>query len=183
MINVKPETAVPSGGKPTLHAVFEAEECALVRFACGLVKRRAVAEEIVQEGFFRLHRHWDEVENPRAWVYRAVRNLALSHLRKFSRETDSGEEGVEPLLPPDSSPLPDEALGRLEAVGTVKLLLAELKEDDRKLIELKYVHNLSYAKIGETLGLSVGNVGYRLHHLLKDLAQSMQSAGIAGSEG
>ena len=57
----------------------------------GLVRRRELAEELVQDAFLRLHRHWDKVEQPRAWVYRAVRNLALNSLRKSQRE--SVEEG------------------------------------------------------------------------------------------
>lgn len=181
----KPKNRRPQrmGEKPTLLAVFEAEESALVRFAYGFVGRRAVAEEVVQEGFFRLHRHWEEVENPRAWLYRAVRNLALTHLRDHARERDLGEDGVDAIQPADQSPKPDEALGRMEAVGMVRLLLSELADKDRELVELKYVEGLTYAKIGERTGLSVGNVGYRLHHVLKGLAQSLQRAGIAGSRG
>ena len=59
--------------KPTLEALFDAEESPLLRFACGIVRRRAVAEEMVQEAFMRLHGHWDEVEKPRAWSRRYVR--------------------------------------------------------------------------------------------------------------
>ena len=119
LIKRKPSSAKRMGEKPTLIALFEAEESALVRFAFGIVGRRAVAEEMVQEGFFRLHRHWQEVENPKAWLYRAVRNLSLTHLRDHSREKDMGEDGVDAMQPPDQSPKPDEALGRLEAVGMV----------------------------------------------------------------
>ncbi|MFT4641695.1 MAG: DNA-directed RNA polymerase specialized sigma24 family protein [Verrucomicrobiales bacterium] len=51
--------------KPTLEALFEVEETPLLRFAHGIVRRRAVAEEMVQEAFMRLHSHWEEVEKPR----------------------------------------------------------------------------------------------------------------------
>lgn len=172
--------------KPTLEAVFEAEESPLLRFAYSIVSRRAVAEEMVQEAFMRLHRHWQEVEKPRPWIYRAVRNLCLTHLRDNARETNldedqDGESGAE--RHPTDLLNPDETLERLEAVGTVKLLLAEMEETDRQLIQLKYVEGQSYAAIGRATGLSVSNVGYRLHHLLKGLAVAMRQAGIAGSQG
>lgn len=172
--------------KPTLEALFAAEETPLLRFAFGIVRRRAVAEEMVQEAFLRLHRHWDEVEKPRPWIYRAVRNLCLTHLRDHARETDldGGEEGVGGAdRHPGDTLFPDEVLGRMEAVGMVRLLLAELDEKDRKLIQLKYVEGRSYADIGKATGLSVGNVGYKLHHLLKGLAVSLRQAGISGSGG
>ncbi|HUF61549.1 MAG TPA: RNA polymerase sigma factor [Verrucomicrobiales bacterium] len=176
------ESDARSGQGPdaSLRDVFEAEESGLVRFAFGLVGRREVAEELVQEGFFRLHQHWREVENPRAWIYRAVRNLAISHLRTRSRETVSENLGD---VHPDSGPAPDERLGKLEALGMMRLLLNELKEQDRELVRLKYEEGKSYAQIGEATGLSVGNVGYRLHHVLKGLAASLRQAGISGSAG
>src|SRR4051812_38956297 len=73
---------------PNLAALFEAEESALLHFALGLVGRRSVAEDLVQEAFLRLHPLWTEVENPRAWLYRCLRNLALNDLRDHRRETE-----------------------------------------------------------------------------------------------
>ena len=40
--------------KPAMREVFEQEEEGLLRFAFGLLGRREVAEEIVQEGFLAL---------------------------------------------------------------------------------------------------------------------------------
>lgn len=172
--------------KPSLEALFAAEETPLLRFAHGIVRRRAVAEEMVQEAFLRLHRHWDEVEKPRAWIYRAVRNLCLTHLRDHARETDLDEGADAPSgaeRHAGAGLLPDEAMGRMEAVGMVRLLLSEMEERDRRLIQLKYVEGCSYKDIGQATGLSVSNVGYRLHHLLKGLAVSLRQSGISGSEG
>ena len=163
---------------PSLAALFEEEESGLLRFAVGLAGRRSVAEELVQEAFLRLHRSWAEVENPRAWLYRTVRNLALNHLRDHPRETELDPEAA----PGDDRPAA-ERLGRDEAVGTVRLLLAELPAADRRLIHLKYHEELQYQEIGRRTGLSAGNVGFRLHHLLKSLADGLRRAGIEGSEG
>lgn len=163
---------------PPLAAIFEAEESGLLRFALGLVGRRAVAEELVQEAFLRLHQVWAEVENPRAWLYRSLRNLALNHLRGRRDQTDLLEDTVAAEGTP-----PAEQLGRDEAVGIVRLMLAELPEEDRRLLHLKYHDDLKYQVISQRTGLSVGNVGYRLHHLLKSLADGLRRAGIEGSQG
>jgi RNA polymerase sigma factor (sigma-70 family) len=160
-------------------ALFEAEESGLLRFAIGLVGQRAVAEELVQETFLRFHQLADEIENPRGWIYRSLRNLALNHLRDRPRESVLEEENT----PPQEARLPAESLGRDEAVGLVRLLLAELSAEDRDLIQLKYLDELKYQEISRRTGLSVGNVGYRLHHLLKGLADSLRRAGIEGSQG
>jgi RNA polymerase sigma factor (sigma-70 family) len=181
----EPESGAPAtvafpvpAPKESLVELFEAEESAVLGFAIGLVGRRAVAEELVQEAFLRLHQLWDQVENPRAWLYRSLRNLALNHLRDHSRETM-----VEDHEGPGNEQPPDEALGRLEAIGTIRLLLSELPPEDQNLIHLKYHDDLKYQEISQRTGLSVSNVGYKMHHLLKGLADALRHAGIDGSLG
>jgi RNA polymerase sigma-70 factor (ECF subfamily) len=164
--------------KATLVALFESEEGALLSFAVGLVGQRSVAEELVQEGFLRLHEVWGQVENPRGWLYRSVRNLALNHLRDHRRET--GLDGTPEAVAEDR---PDEEVGRMEAIGMVRLLLAGMEPDDQELIRLKYHEDLKYGEISQRTGLGVGNVGYKLHHLLKGLADALRHAGIEGSKG
>jgi RNA polymerase sigma-70 factor (ECF subfamily) len=172
-------TAAPAPDAPeNLAALFEAEESGLLRFALGLVRRRAIAEELVQEAFLRLHPIWHDVENPRAWLYRSLRNLALNHLRDHPAQPEIPESAAD-----TDKLLPAEVLGRHEAVGMVRLLVAELPEEDRQLVRLKYHDDLKYQQISQRTGLSVGNVGYRLHHLLKNLADALRRAGIEGSIG
>lgn len=159
----------------SLAAVFEAEESGLLRFAIGLVGRRSVAEELVQETFLRLHQVWGEIENPRAWLYRSLRNLALNHLRDRKPESE-----FEPETMPHDGRLPAEQLVHEETLGMVRLLLAELPPEDRELIRMKYHEDLKYQEISRRTGLSTGNVGYRLHHLLRNLAGSLRRAGVDG---
>lgn len=165
---------------PSLAALFEAEEVALLRYAFGLTGRRAVAEEIVQEAFLRLHKHWDKVRTPRPWIYRCVRNLALNELRDTKRER-SDDETDKAAAP--ASEAPDQVLGRMEAIGTLRLLLAELPGEDGQLVRLKYLDHLSYAGIAKKMGMKIGTVGYRLHHILRGLAASLRQAGIDGPAG
>ena len=165
--------------KPTLRQVFETEESPLLRYAYGLVGQRETAEDLVQEAFLKLHAHWDDVTNPRAWLFRSIRNLALNHLRDHQREIHT--EFIHELA--GDAPDPDQALGHLEAIGTLQLLVSELDPADRQLIALKYHENLKYDQISQRTGLSVGNVGYKLHHALKNLADSLRSLGIESPEG
>jgi RNA polymerase sigma factor (sigma-70 family) len=163
----------------SIEAVFLAEEAPLVRYAYGLVGRREVAEELVQDAFLRLHQQWEQVEKPRAWLYRCVRNRAYNHTRDNKREYLSGDL---PEREAEAREGPDGVLRKLEATGMVHMLLAEMDERDRELIQLKYFEDLKYANISEKTGMSVGNVGYRLHHILKSLAESLRRAGIEGAQ-
>lgn len=165
--------------RPSLRALFDSEESALLRFAHGIVGQRETAEDLVQEAFLRLHEHWLEVENPRAWLYRSIRNMALNHLRDHRRET-AMEEGSEWA---SESPTAAEVLGRSEAIGVLRMLMAEMPQQDQQLILWKYTGSLSYDEISKRSGLTVSNVGYKLHHLLKGLADSMRRMGVESKEG
>ena len=181
-----PSSGVPAVSPPatmtpkpaSIVVVFESEESGLLRYAIGLVGRRTVAEEIVQETFLRLHQCWAEVENPRAWLYRGVRNLAINHLRDRKPESELKDD----TATNDDSPTP-EVMGKNEAIGMMRLLLAEMSEEDKTLLQLKYHDDLKYQQISQRTGLSVSNVGYRLHHVLKGLADALRHAGIEGSRG
>ena len=185
----QPISEAGKGARPSLEAVFEAEEAPLLRYAFGLVGRRAVAEELVQDAFLRLHEHWKDVRQPRAWLFRCVRNRAYNHLRDNKREmlTDPPNRGGSSALDPESKDMggeaPDDVLGRMEAAGLMHVFLAELGERDQVLVRLKYFEGLSYKEISQRVGTSVGNVGYRLHHILKALADSLRRVGVEGVRG
>jgi len=104
--------------KPSIRDIFDSEESALLRFAYGICGQRETAEDIVQEAFLRLHEHWDEVQNPLAWLYRSIRNLALNHIRDHRKESpmQDGEEWQ------SESPMASEVLGKMEAVGVLRML-------------------------------------------------------------
>ncbi|QQL44715.1 RNA polymerase sigma factor [Sulfuriroseicoccus oceanibius] len=175
------KSAGASSRRRMLEQLFRDEESALLRFAYGIVHRREVAEELVQDGFIQLFRHAAEVENPRAWLYRAVRNLALNYLRKHKRESlwdDMEDEG--PVG--ESNGQPDEEVERMERVGLMRMCVAGLPEGERTMLKMKFEDGCSYKEIAERLQLSVGNVGYKLHHVIKRLATEMNQIKERGAK-
>ena len=161
----------------TLQSLFDSEESSLLRYAFSLVGRRAVAEEIVQEVFLQLHMHWDEVDSPRAWLFRTVRNRAYNHVRDNKREILCDDDGNSQYsVAEDHSP--DALLVHMEAIRALRESLEELDESDRQLVNLKYFNDLKYRDISAEIGLNIGNVGYRLHHILKELADKLRKLGF-----
>lgn len=165
------------GSELTVRTLFETEEASLLRYAFSLIGRRAVAEEIVQDVFLQLHARWDQIDSPKAWLVRSVRNGVYDYLRKNRRETLGSDDGhVSAASDDDQSP--ENLLLRAEATGALRKILNELDEMDRQLVKLKYFDGMKYREISEQTGLSVGNVGYRLHHILKELARRLRPLGI-----
>ncbi len=166
----------------SLHALFDAEETNLLRYAYAMTGRRAVAEEIVQEVFLQLHARWDHVEAPRAWLYRCVRNRGLNHLRSAKRETLQCDDEREAIAMDGQSETPEAMVARMETTIQLRQLLEQLNEVDQQLIRLKYFEGLKYREISEQTGLTISNVGYRLHHIMQQLASQLRPLGIDESK-
>jgi RNA polymerase sigma-70 factor (ECF subfamily) len=126
----------------------------------------------------KLHADFENVREPRRWLYRTVHNLALNHQRRATKvvslDLAVSEGGTEP---PDPQPLPDEQIARWEGIGLVRLSLETLDARSRELIRLKFTENLSYVEMSTRTGLTVGHVGYLLHHALKDIAAELARSG------
>ena len=60
----------------------------------------------------------------------------------------------------------------------VKHAISILPSESAEIIRLKFDQQKSYAEISEATGLSQSNVGYKLHHIIKDIAQELESEGF-----
>ena len=160
------EARAESPGRETIQELFSALEAPLLNYAQRLTGERALAEDVVQEAFMRLHAQFAEVREPRRWLYRTAHNLALNLRRDAAKiiplnpsPDSSSETHSAHSDPADESPLPDEQIIRLEGIGLVRLSLETLDDRSRELIRLKFNEDLSYKQISERTGLKVGHVG------------------------
>jgi RNA polymerase sigma-70 factor (ECF subfamily) len=146
------EASAESPGGETIQGLFTALEAPL-HLRLRLSGERGLAEDLVQEAFMKLHAQFEEVREPRRWLYRTVHNLALNQRRdsaKIIPLNPSGENGDATATDiTDPQPLPDEQIIRLEGIGLVRLSLETLDERSRVLIRLKFTEDLSYKQISE----------------------------------
>src|SRR6185369_17037779 len=165
----------------TIEELFAALESPLLNYALRLAGELSVAEDIVQEAFMKLHAQFDDVREPRRWLYRTAHNLALNHRRDAGKIIPlelKSEDGAAANDTSDPQPPPDEQIAHWEGIGLVRLSLETLDERSRELIRLKFTENLSYKEISVRTGLSIGNVGYVLHHALKAIAEELTKNGV-----
>src|SRR5262252_1752243 len=133
-------------GAETIEELFTALESPLLAYALRLSGQLNLAEDIVQEAFMRLHAQFEEVREPRRWLYRTVHNLALNQRRAASKivslDVQADEFAGASHETQDTQPLPDEQIARLEGIGLVRLSLETLDERSRELVRLKFHENL-----------------------------------------
>ena len=158
------QTSAEPPGWETIEELFAALESPLLSYALRLLGDLGAAEDTVQEAFMKLHAQFDQVREPRRWLYRTVHNLALNYRRQAGK--------IVPLNPPD------EQIARWEGIGLVRLCLESLDARGRELIRLKFNEDLSYKEISARTGLTTGHVGYLLHHALKAVAEELAKNGV-----
>jgi RNA polymerase sigma factor (sigma-70 family) len=170
-----------------MEELFAALESPLLSYAIRLTGEVSIAEDLVQDAFMKLHAQFNEVREPRRWLYRTVHNLALNQRRAARKivplhpggsDGNGGENPPAPNDPADPQPLPDEQIARWEGIGLVRLSLETLDDRSRELIRLKFNEDLSYKEISARTGLKAGHVGYLLHHALKGIADELAKNGV-----
>jgi RNA polymerase sigma-70 factor (TIGR02957 family) len=120
------------------------------------------AEDVVQEGFLRLHRAREGgelIESPRAYLSTVVSRLSVDHLRsaRVRRESYVGEWLPEPLV----ASVDDDPARKLEMADSLSLaflvLLESLSPEQRAAFLLHEVFDEPYHRIAEIIGTSEQN--------------------------
>jgi len=149
------------------------EHYALVyRTAYSVTGSPADAEDVVQTVFLRLYRRGDlsgVKENPKAYLYRAAVNTAVSVVRLRRRHilTDDPAELDRPVEPNVSNS--DSAIQ-----GEFLEAIAQLSPSAVEILILRYEHNYSDAEIAKLLGTSRGAIAVRLFRARARLKKFME---------
>lgn len=147
----------------------------MIGVAARIVKRRELAEEVVQESFVAIWRNaarFDpSIGSGRAWMFQIVRNRALNMLRDTSRELPTEEEALNAAVDSDSDF--DNAYQRLATNSALKLCLEQLEPRRRKGILLAFVEGMSHGEIAARLKVPLGTAKSWLRRSLIALRECM----------
>lgn len=116
------------------------------------------------------------------WLYRLTTNLCIDHLRRQKRRqtvslTVDGDDGVEEMELSSGEPEPEEVVLEQERRQALADAMAKLEEQDRALLTLRVVEELSYEQIAEVLDIKAGTVKSRLSRTRDRLRKILQEDG------
>ena len=140
----------------------------LLLFARQWVRSAADAEDIVQEAFVRFWRQNRDIGN-RGLLYATVRSVALDAIRRDSRRArreaeaySDADQSVEPQFEVDD-----------EAQRSLALALNRLPHEQRQVLVMKIWNDLTFAEIGEGLGISQNTAASRYRYALAALKKDL----------
>lgn len=156
-------------------ACYEALADPLFRYVRGLCGDGRLAEDMVEETFLELvqsaPRITGGVGGLRAWLYRAARNNLIDVKRKQARRGDVPLDMDQATMRPDLSPGPEATAVLGERHDILWTALAQVSEDQREVLMLRFVSGLSGPEVAEATGRTVGAVKSLQHRGLAALAR------------
>ena len=145
---------------------------ALRRYARALMRDRAGADDLVQDCLERAVSRWYQRRDGdvRAWLFTILHNLAVSQFRKAASRgrhvaiDETNEDSFGEAASQEQKLIYQDVLAKL----------ARLPEDQRAVLLLVAVEDLSYAEAAKMLGIPVGTVMSRLSRARERLQQEIE---------
>jgi RNA polymerase sigma-70 factor (family 1) len=139
--------------------VFDAHAAGLRRYANRFVRSSDVAEDLVQDVFWRVWQRWHELDaqgNIRAYLYAATRARALDYLESVEADARRRERYEPPAHTADAGTATDDdpALTTERLTDAIRQVLDAMPPRQRAVAALRLRDGLSTAAIAARLGIS-----------------------------
>lgn len=149
---------------------------ALLGYLLGVVRRRAVAEELLQETFIRAwqaRERFSDQGRDRAYLIRIADRLAMDRLRRKSLEKQLDDSGWDGCEPPSGDPMPEDVALHQEACQQLNAALRELSEPQQRTLLLRYYGNLEFHEIAAQLECPLNTVLSHHHRALAAMRRKL----------
>lgn len=166
-----------SGEREALDELLKSVQGPLFNYVFSLVRERPLAEDILQEVFFRIYRKLGWLREPelfRAWAYRIATRETFRHLRRERRRAARYED--EAALASSPAPPAREEFAP-ELAARLPQLVADLSPASRAVVVLYYLHEMSLGETAAVLGVPLGTVKSRLSYGLESLRRRLREEG------
>jgi len=158
------------GDEAAFRALFERYAPILLRLTRRHLRNDELAEEIVQQTFFRLHGARNDFRpgsKLRPWIMTIAMNLVREHWRRTKRRKMTSLE-VDTQAAPEADFMPMELRQRSELLHVA---LEKLPTSQREVVELHWFQERPYAEVAQIIGTSEGAVRVRAHRAYATLKQ------------
>ena len=168
--------AYQAGSEAAFRQLFERHAGSVYGFLVRRLGDAALAEDVYQEAFLRLHRarHTYDPQRPfRAWLFGIVHNLLTDALRQRGRSVATSA-GFEPASDHGS---PEELAVARQSASALGRALTSLPSDEATVLILARLEGLSYDDIGGILGRSAAATKQLAYRALKHVRARMIADG------
>lgn len=155
--------------------VFKTHFKALHAYACTIVKEEAMAEELVQQVFFKLWEKRNSLNiesSATAYLYRSVYHECLNHLKH--RKVRAAYQQYAQTMGEANEAGTAQKIQLSELQQHLNKALSELPEQCRTIFQMSRYEELKYQEIADKLGLSVKTIENQMGKALRLLREKLK---------
>ena len=165
-----------AGELDALGDMYDRHRHLVYRTALAITCDPDMASDLLQEVFLRLHRFADRIDPSRPlqpWLYRMTVNLSYTWIKRKSRWMRYINEMAERIITERRPASPHNIAERDESWRWVRQAILALPVQQRMVVVLYYINDLSLKEIAEILEIPVGTVKSRLHYARRVLKKQL----------
>ncbi|MNF89026.1 ECF RNA polymerase sigma factor SigW [compost metagenome] len=168
--NIDPVSSIKNGNEAAFEKVFKTYFRNLHAFAYTFMKDDVIAEEIVQNVFFRIWEKKEQLQiddSLKAYLYRSVHNESLNHLKhlKIKNSFQLQYSGNMESSNQDAS----NQMIATELENDIQKAISELPPQCRTIFQMSRFEQLKYQQIADQLNISIKTVENQMGKALKVL--------------
>lgn len=174
---------IRQGDKSGLQEIYEAYIGLIYSIVKDVVQNRESAEDITSDFFIKL---WDKADyyksgmGHKTWMTTIARNMAIDYLRKYRKE-EANEllDEIEPEVlagreAEGDSPVEQEVIADI----AIQEALSRLKENERQIMNMKILGEMTFQEIAQSLSVPIGTVTWRYQSAVKKLRRCGYGTGF-----
>lgn len=176
--------ACQRGDQEAFAVLFEIHSEKVYSIALRYAGEEAAATDIAQETFLKLLSHIGQFRSDSrfdTWLYRLVVNSCLEHQRRKRKLRPILDGLLDAVCAVQDTVLHE--LLRRERRDAVHEVVGKLPPDQRIVVILRYMEELTYEHIAEIVGCSIGTVASRLSRAHKVLERRLSHLRREGGDG
>lgn len=159
------------GDMDGLKQIYEAYLAMIYHCMLNQVHNKEMAEDLTSDFFVKLWNIRDSYKGPfhKKWLATIARNMAIDYIRKHGRE--DLQEDMEPVMPKEPE---SDAYEQVINRETVKDAMSCLSLEEKEVVDLKVMGELTFKEIGEVLGVPQGTVAWRYREGLNKMRRFLR---------
>jgi RNA polymerase sigma-70 factor (ECF subfamily) len=173
------------GDLEALGVLYDRHRMTVYRTTLAITGDPEAANDLLQDVFLRLHRYASHIDTSRPlepWLYRMSTNLAYTWIKRNRRWMRYFEDFFDWLAGSNHHD-PHDHIEREDEWQQLRQALQDLPVQQRVVVVLYYLNDLSLQEISEIVEVPVGTVKSRLHYGRIALRKSMGMEGLGEGEG
>lgn len=167
--------------KQKIVQIYQLYKWELFRYIHRVVKSTSIAEDVLQEVFFRLCRldNFDDIKNYRAFLFTTSRNLAIDHIRSRNRSVIDDRIILDDMNFASTDKTAEDNLILQEEVDLLYQAIRSLPKQRRRAFIHKKMLNRSYKEISSDFGTAISTLEKHVRAAMADCSGFMNDRAVS----